>query len=141
MPLDRHQPCCQRYGIDAEFVDGTDMTQWRQAFQQPAAMVLLESPSNPMLEVIDLPAVCDLAHAAGALVVVDNVFATPLLQHPLQLGADIVVYSLHQTHIDGQGRVLGGAVLGSRSWIENTLQPFIRNTGPSLSAVQCMAPA
>ena len=121
-----------RYGIQTEFVDGTDLEQWRVAFQRPAAMVLLESPSNPMLDVIDLPAVCELAHAAGALVVVDNVFATPLLQHPLQLGADIVVYSCTK-HIDGQGRVLGGAVLGSRSWIEDTLQPFIRNTGPSLS--------
>jgi O-succinylhomoserine sulfhydrylase len=95
-------------------------------------MVLLETPSNPMLEVIDLAAVSDLAHRAGALVVVDNVFATPLLQQPLRLGADIVVYSCTK-HIDGQGRVLGGAVLGRRKWIDETLLPFIRNTGPSLS--------
>jgi O-succinylhomoserine sulfhydrylase len=122
-----------RYGIEAEFVDGTDPGQWRAALSRPARMVLLETPSNPMLDVIDLPAVCRLAHDAGALVVVDNVFATPLLQQPLRLGADIVVYSCTK-HIDGQGRVLGGAVLGSRAWIEETLQPFIRNTGPTLSA-------
>ena len=121
-----------RYGIEAEFVDGTNLDEWRQAFQNPAAMVLVESPSNPMLDVIDLPAMCIMAHEAGALVVVDNVFATPLLQHPLKLGADIVVYSCTK-HIDGQGRVLGGAVLGNKTWIEGTLQPFIRNTGPSLS--------
>ena len=85
-----------------------------------------------MLEVLDIRAICDLAHAAGALVVFDNVFATPILQKPLQLGADIAVYSCTK-HIDGQGRVLGGAVLGSQAWVEGTLQPFIRNTGPSLS--------
>ena len=121
-----------RYGIETEFVDGGDLDQWRAALARPAAMVLLESPSNPMLEVIDLPAIAALAHQAGALVVVDNVFATPLLQKPLQLGADIVVYSCTK-HIDGQGRVLGGAVLGRTKWVEETLQPFIRNTGPSLS--------
>lgn len=85
-----------------------------------------------MLDIIDLQTVCRLAHEAGALVVVDNVFATPLLQKPLEWGADVVVYSCTK-HIDGQGRVLGGAVLGRREWIEGTLQPFIRNTGPSLS--------
>ena len=121
-----------RYGITGEFVDGGDLDQWRAALSRPAQMVLVESPSNPMLEVLDLRAVCSLAHDAGALVVVDNVFATPLLQQPLALGADIIVYSCTK-HIDGQGRVLGGAVLGSKSWIEDTLQPFIRNTGPSLS--------
>jgi O-succinylhomoserine sulfhydrylase len=121
-----------RYGIESEFVDGGDLDQWRAALARPAAMVLLESPSNPMLEVLDLRAVCDLAHKAGALVVVDNVFATPLLQQPLTLGADVIVYSCTK-HIDGQGRVLGGAVLGSKAWIDGTLQPFIRNTGPSLS--------
>jgi O-succinylhomoserine sulfhydrylase len=121
-----------RYGIETEFVDGTDLAGWEAAFQRPATMVLLESPSNPMLDVIDLRAVCRLAHQAGALVVVDNVFATPLLQQPLTLGADIVVYSCTK-HIDGQGRALGGAVLGNRGWIEGTLQPFIRNTGPALS--------
>jgi O-succinylhomoserine sulfhydrylase len=121
-----------RYGIESEFVDGGDLSQWRAALSRPATMVLVESPSNPMLDVLDLRAVCSLAHAAGALVVVDNVFATPLLQQPLTLGADIVVYSATK-HIDGQGRVLGGAILGSKAWIEGTLQPFIRNTGPALS--------
>ncbi len=121
-----------RYGIEGVFVDGGDLEQWRDALSRPAQMVLVESPSNPMLEVLDLRAICTLAHAAGALVVVDNVFATPLLQQPLALGADVIVYSCTK-HIDGQGRVLGGAVLGSKSWIEETLQPFIRNTGPSLS--------
>ncbi len=110
-----------RYGITGEFVDGGDLDQWRAALSRPAQMVLVESPSNPMLDVLDLRAVCDLAHDAGALVIVDNVFATPLLQQPLALGADIIVYSCTK-HIDGQGRVLGGAVLGSKSWIEDTLQ-------------------
>jgi O-succinylhomoserine sulfhydrylase len=121
-----------RYGIATEFVDGGNLEQWRAALARPAAMVLVESPSNPMLEVVDLPEVARLAHAAGALVVVDNVFATPLLQKPLQLGADVVVYSCTK-HIDGQGRVLGGAVLGSRAWVEEALQPFVRNTGPAMS--------
>ena len=121
-----------RYGIEAEFVDGPDMAQWAVALSRPAAMVLLESPSNPMLELVDIAAVCTLAHAAGALVVVDNVFATPLLQRPLELGADVVVYSCTK-HMDGQGRVLGGAVLGRRKWVEEVLMPFIRNTGPAMS--------
>ena len=121
-----------RYGITIEFVDGCDLTAWERALSTPAAMVLLETPSNPMLDIIDLRAVAAMAHRAGALVIVDNVFATPLLQRPLELGADIVVYSCTK-HMDGQGRVLGGAILGSQSWIEGTLQPFIRNTGPSLS--------
>jgi len=121
-----------RYGIDHEFVDGDDLSQWRDALSKPTAMVLLESPSNPMLDVLDLRAISDLARSAGALVVVDNVFATPLLQKPLQLGADIVIYSCTK-HIDGQGRVLGGAVLGSKKFIDDTLQPFIRNTGPAIS--------
>jgi O-succinylhomoserine sulfhydrylase len=121
-----------RYGIATEFVDGGDLDGWRRALSAPATMVLLETPSNPMLEVVDLRAVADLAHAAGALVVVDNVFATPLLQKPLELGADVIVYSCTK-HIDGQGRVLGGAVLGRAKWVEEVLQPFIRNTGPSMS--------
>ena len=121
-----------RYGISSEFVDGADLDQWARALSRPAQLVLLETPSNPMLEVVDLPTVSEMAHVAGAIVVVDNVFATPLLQQPLALGADVVVYSCTK-HIDGQGRVLGGAVLGSKKWIEGTLQPFVRNTGPALS--------
>ena len=121
-----------RYGIESEFVDGADLAQWRTALARPAQVVLLETPSNPMLELVDLRAVAELAHAAGAIVVVDNVFATPLLQQPLALDADVVVYSCTK-HIDGQGRVMGGAVLGSNKWITETLQPFVRNTGPSMS--------
>ena len=121
-----------KFGIATEFVDCADLAQWRAALSRPAQLVLLETPSNPMLELVDLRAVADLAHAAGAIVVVDNVFATPLLQQPLKFGADVVVYSCTK-HIDGQGRVLGGAVLGSRKWITETLQPFIRNTGPAMS--------
>ena len=121
-----------KFGIRSEFVDGGDLDQWRAALATPANLVLLETPSNPMLEIVDLPAVAELAHKAGAIVVVDNVFATPLLQQPLQLGADVVVYSCTK-HIDGQGRVLGGAVLANRKWINDTLQPFIRNTGPAMS--------
>src|ERR1700749_1850974 len=121
-----------KFGISSEFVDGGNLDQWRAALATPAQLVLLETPSNPMLEIVDLPAVAALAHKAGAIVVVDNVFATPLRQQPLQMGADVVVYSCTK-HIDGQGRVLGGAVLGSKKWITETLQPFIRNTGPAMS--------
>jgi O-succinylhomoserine sulfhydrylase len=97
-----------------------------------AAAVFVESPSNPQLQVLDLPAIAELAHKAGARVVVDNVFATPLLQKPLELGADIVVYSATK-HIDGQGRCLGGVVLGSNAFVTDLLQPFLRHTGPALS--------
>lgn len=121
-----------KFGIQTEFVDGADIAQWRDALSKPADLILLETPSNPMLELVDLPAVAELAHAAGAIVMVDNVFATPLLQQPLKLGADVVIYSCTK-HIDGQGRVLGGAILGSRKWVTDVLQPFIRNTGPALS--------
>ena len=121
-----------KLGIAHEFVDAGDTAGWRRALGTPAQLVLLETPSNPMLDIVDLAMVAELAHAAGALVVVDNVFATPLLQRPLEHGADVVVYSATK-HIDGQGRVLGGAVLGRKAWIEEVLQPFIRNTGPSMS--------
>jgi O-succinylhomoserine sulfhydrylase len=121
-----------KFGIESVFVDGPDLAQWRAALSKPTNLVLLETPSNPMLDIVDLPEVATLAHAAGAIVVVDNVFATPLLQQPLTLGADVVVYSCTK-HIDGQGRVLGGAILASKKWINDTLQPFIRNTGPTMS--------
>ena len=121
-----------KFGIQTEFVDCSDLVQWRAALSRPAQLVLLETPSNPMLEMVDLRAVAELAHAAGAIVVVDNVFATPLLQQPMKSGADVVVYSCTK-HIDGQGRVLGGAVLATKKWINDTLQPFIRNTGPAMS--------
>lgn len=121
-----------RFGIKTDFVDGANLDQWKAALATPADAVFLESPSNPGLEMIDLKAVCDLAHKAGALVVVDNVFASPILQKPFTFGADVVVYSATK-HIDGQGRCLGGAVLASKQFIVDKLTPFIRHTGPSLS--------
>jgi O-succinylhomoserine sulfhydrylase len=121
-----------RYGIERVFVDGTDLKAWEAALSVPTACVFLETPSNPTLEIIDLAAVCHLAHKAGAKVVVDNVFATPILQSPFELGADIVAYSATK-HMDGQGRCLGGAVLGSAEFCADVLGPFLRNTGPALS--------
>ena len=121
-----------RWGVTTDFVDGHDIDQWREALSTPARAVFFESPSNPMQDLIDIAEVCGLAHAAGAQVIVDNVFATPLLQKPLELGADIVVYSATK-HIDGQGRVLGGAVLGTESYIRNEVEPLMRHTGPSMS--------
>ena len=121
-----------KYGIKGEFVDGGDLAQWEKALSTPANAVLFESPSNPMLDIVDIQAVCDLAHKAGATVVLDNAFATPMLQRPLEFGADVVVHSATK-YIDGQGRTLGGAILGSRAFIIDKLQPIIRNTGPALS--------
>ncbi|MCQ9156160.1 O-succinylhomoserine sulfhydrylase [Acidomonas methanolica] len=121
-----------RYGVETIFVDGGDFDGWAEALSKPAAAVLLESPSNPMLDVLDIARIADLAHKAGALLMVDNVFASPLGQKPLAFGADVILYSCTK-HIDGQGRVLGGAVLGRKQWIEETLQPFTRNTGNALS--------
>jgi len=121
-----------RYGIEVTLVDGTDLDQWRAAFRPDTRCVFLESPSNPGLEIIDLEAVAAMAHDVGARLVVDNVFATPLLQPAMQLGADIVVYSATK-HIDGQGRCLGGAILSSQAFVDNELLPFLRHTGPSLS--------
>jgi len=121
-----------RYGVQAEFVDGPDLDQWERALSDPAQVVFFESPSNPMQELIDVKAVSDMAHAAGASVVVDNVFATPVLQRPLELGADVVVYSTTK-HLDGHGRTLGGAILGSEDFIFEKLQPWMRHTGPSMS--------
>ena len=121
-----------KWGVETVLVDGTDNAAWKAALSKPTRTVFLETPSNPTLEIIDVRTVCDLAHAAGATVVVDNVFASPVLQKPLQLGADIVAYSTTK-HIDGQGRGLGGAVLGTQKFILETLQPFYRHTGPSMS--------
>jgi O-succinylhomoserine sulfhydrylase len=121
-----------RYGIETVLVDGRDLDQWKRALQPGAKAVFLESPSNPTLEIIDLSAVAELSHQAGALLVVDNVFATPLLQRPMEFGADIVCYSATK-HIDGQGRTLGGAVLGTQKYVRESLMPFLRHTGPALS--------
>lgn len=120
------------WGVEVVIVDGRDLDQWRTALAPGVKAVFVESPSNPTLEIIDLSAVADLTHAAGGVLIVDNVFATPLLQRPLQLGADIVVYSATK-HIDGQGRGLGGAVLGSRKFVQEQLGPFLRHTGPAIS--------
>ena len=121
-----------RYGIETELVDGADLDAWARALERPADLVFFETPGNPTLELIDIAAVSGLAHAAGARVVVDNVFATPLLQKPLALGADVSVYSATK-HIDGQGRCLGGIVLGSKAFREDFLHPYLKHTGPSLS--------
>ena len=121
-----------RYGIETVLVDGPELKQWRAALDHGARCVFFETPANPTLELVEIAAVCELAHAAGACVIVDNVFSTPLLQRPLELGADVVVYS-GTKHIDGQGRCLGGAVLGSEAFCTGTLQPFLRHTGPALS--------
>ncbi|WP_048556036.1 O-succinylhomoserine sulfhydrylase [Nostocoides japonicum] len=121
-----------RWGVETVFVDGPDLDQWRAALSVPTAAVFFETPSNPMQELVDIRAVSDLAHAAGAQVVVDNVFGTPVFSKPLQHGADIVVYSATK-HIDGQGRVLGGAVLGPADYIEGPVKNLMRHTGPSLS--------
>ncbi|MDG2243281.1 MAG: O-succinylhomoserine sulfhydrylase [Rhodospirillaceae bacterium] len=121
-----------RFGVTTELIDGRNLEEWDRALSKPTKAVFLESPSNPGLEIIDIPAVCELAHSAGALVFVDNVFATPELQKPLEFGADVVIYSATK-HIDGQGRCLGGAVLSTQSFIEEVVTPFIRHTGPALS--------
>lgn len=121
-----------RYGVEVTFVDGTDLEQWRSAIRPDTRAVFFETISNPALEVIDVAAVAGLAHEAGATVVVDNVFATPIYSRALELGADVVVYSTTK-HVDGQGRALGGAVLGSRDFIRKTLEPYLKHTGGAMS--------
>ncbi|MGV0909191.1 O-succinylhomoserine sulfhydrylase [Martelella sp. FOR1707] len=121
-----------KYGIECTLVDGRDLANWEAAIRPNTKLFFLESPTNPTLEVVDIAGVAALAKQAGARTVVDNVFATALYQKPLELGADIVVYSATK-HIDGQGRVLGGLVLSSKEWIEEELQDYFRHTGPALS--------
>jgi O-succinylhomoserine sulfhydrylase len=121
-----------RWGIRTDFVDGADLDQWERALATPATAVFFETPSNPMQELVDVAAVCDLAHATGARVIVDNIFATPVLQRPLELGADVVVYSTTK-HLDGQGRTLGGAILGPAEFVREELRPLMRHTGPTMS--------
>lgn len=123
---------CPRYGITSTLVDGRDLDAWRRAVRPNTRMFFFETPSNPTLELVDIAAVSKIAKEIGALVVVDNVFATPLLQRPLEHGADIVVYSATK-HMDGQGRCLGGAVLGSKDFVTNHLQEYLRQTGPTMS--------
>ena len=121
-----------RFDVEVTLVDGTDLNAWREALRGDAKLVFFESISNPTLELIDIQAVCDLAHKVGALVVVDNVFATPIFSNAFDLGADVVVYSTTK-HIDGQGRCLGGVILGSRDFIRGTLEPYLKHTGGSMS--------
>jgi O-succinylhomoserine sulfhydrylase len=121
-----------RYGIACTLVDGTDIANWEKAVQPNTKLFFLESPTNPTLEVVDIAAVAGLANSVGARLVVDNVFATPLQQKPLELGAHVVVYSATK-HIDGQGRCLGGVILSDKEWIDKNLHDYFRHTGPSLS--------
>jgi len=121
-----------RFGVEVSFVDGTDLDQWRSAIRPTTKIVFFETVSNPTLEVIDIAAVAELAHAAGAKVVVDNVFATPVFSKALSQGADVVVYSATK-HIDGQGRMLGGVILGTREFIRKTVEPYMKHTGGAMS--------
>ncbi len=121
-----------RFGIEVSFVDGADLGQWAAAIRADTRLVFLESISNPTLEVIDIAGVAALARAHGAQVIVDNVFATPIFQRSLDLGADVVIYSATK-HIDGQGRCLGGVVLGTRAFVRGVLEPFLKHTGGALS--------
>ncbi|MCV2887102.1 O-succinylhomoserine sulfhydrylase [Ruegeria aquimaris] len=121
-----------RYGVEVTFVDGTDLEQWRAAVRPGTKAVFFESMSNPTLEVIDITAVAEIAHAVGAKVVVDNVFSTPVFSRAIEQGADVVVYSATK-HIDGQGRALGGVIIGSREFIRGTVEPYLKHTGGALS--------
>lgn len=121
-----------KFGIEAEFVDANDMDAWKEALSKPTRLVLIESPSNPLLEGADIAAIAELTHAAGAELVVDNVFATPLGQKPIELGADWVVYSCTK-HMDGQGRVLAGAILGKKEAMDDIFDGYLKHTGPAIS--------
>ena len=121
-----------RLGVDYEYVLGNHEADWQKALSKPTQAVFLETPSNPLLEILDIPMIADLTHKAGGKLIIDNVFATPLLQKPLELGADIVVYSTTK-HIDGQGRCLGGAILCSQEFLDDYLMQFVRHTGPAMS--------
>ncbi|MDX2155369.1 MAG: O-succinylhomoserine sulfhydrylase [Hyphomicrobiaceae bacterium] len=126
------QDLLPRYGVETTLVDGRDIEAWRRAVGRKTKACFFETPSNPCLDLVDIKAVSEIAHAAGALVVVDNVFATPIHQRPLELGADVVVYSATK-HIDGQGRVLGGVVLGSSKYVNDHLHPYYKHTGGAMS--------
>jgi O-succinylhomoserine sulfhydrylase len=122
-----------KWGVTYELVKGNDPQAWAKALSKPTKAVFIETPSNPLLDIVDIAMVSELAHAVGATVIVDNIMASTILQKPLELGADVVMYSATK-HIDGQGRVLAGAILGSFSYIHEHLFPFVRHTGPSISA-------
>src|ERR1700748_2480149 len=126
------QDLLPRYGIETTLVDGLDLGQWQRALRPNTRTFFLESPTNPTLDVLDIPSIAEIAHSGGARLVVDNVFATPIWQSPLALGADVVVYSATK-HIDGQGRCLGGVILSSEAFIAEHIHNFMRQTGPSMS--------
>ena len=126
------QDLLPKFGIQSTLIDGRDIDAWKKAVRPNTKAFFFETPSNPCLDLVDIKAVSEIAHDAGALVVVDNVFATPMLQKPLELGADVVVYSATK-HIDGQGRVLGGIVLGSNKYVTDHLHPFYKHTGGAIS--------
>ncbi|MEZ5714303.1 MAG: O-succinylhomoserine sulfhydrylase [Paracoccaceae bacterium] len=121
-----------RFGVEVTLVDGTDLDQWRAALRPDTRLVFFESTSNPTLEVIDIRAVAEMAHGVGALVMIDNVFATPVFSRAVDLGADVVIYSTTK-HIDGQGRALGGVILGTRDFIRKTVEPYMKHTGGAMS--------
>jgi len=124
-----------KWGVQIELVEGNDKKVWAAALNQPTKVVFIESPSNPMMQIVDIRMVSDLAHKAGATVIVDNVLASPVLQKPLELGADVVMYSATK-HIDGQGRVLGGVICGRKDYIHGVLRQFTRHTGPTMGAFE-----
>jgi O-succinylhomoserine sulfhydrylase len=132
------QELLPRYGIETTLVDGLDLDQWQRALRPNTKSFFLESPTNPTLDVLDIPAIAEIAHSGGARLIVDNVFATPIWQSPLSLGADVVVYSATK-HIDGQGRCLGGIILSSEAFIAEHIHNFMRQTGPSLSPFNAWA--
>jgi len=132
------QDLLPRYGIETTLVDGLDLDQWQRALRPNTKSFFLESPTNPTLDVLDIPAIAEIAHSGGARLIVDNVFATPIWQSPLSLGADVVVYSATK-HIDGQGRCLGGIILSSEAFIAEHIHNFMRQTGPSLSPFNAWA--
>ncbi len=132
------QDLLPRYGIETTLVDGLDLDQWQRALRPNTRSFFLESPTNPTLDVLDIPAIAEIAHSGGARLIVDNVFATPIWQSPLSLGADVVVYSATK-HIDGQGRCLGGIILSSEAFIAEHIHNFMRQTGPSLSPFNAWA--
>jgi len=122
-----------KWGVVTELVKGTDRAAWEAALSKPTKAVFIETPSNPLMDIVDIKMVSELAHKVGATVIVDNVMASPVYQKPIELGADVVMYSATK-HIDGQGRILGGAILGNQDYLQNHLSQFIRHTGPNLSA-------
>src|SRR6185312_14149101 len=121
-----------RFGIQSTLIDGLDLEQWKRAMRHNTKSCFLETPTNPTLDVLDISAIAEIAHQAGARLIVDNVFATPIWQSPLALGADVVVYSATK-HIDGQGRCLGGIILSSKAFIDEHIHNYLRQTGPSIS--------